>query len=199
MENFVQWLHEQALVSQPANRAVLRRYLVDQLGYSNRGKAFRRIDALLQHGRLDNELRDRLAAILHITAAVIDQKIGAAHEEVRRCQRERLFASTGPQLIAIVPRPRQILFAGLISDCKRYLSLPSDLPQFSDEKQQAFLQQAIAAFIAREGTSISLFGPISGFAYINSPHTHWILDTQGLLVEQRDEPFANRVFTCRLA
>ena len=198
MESFVQWLQEQAPSQPLTDYRALRCYLVDQLGYSNRGKAFRRIDALLQQGRLDNELRDRLAMVLKVSPAVIDEKIGAAREDYFRQQRESLFASSGPHLIAIVPRPEQIFIAGITQDHKRYVKLPTELPQRSEEKQRAFLQKTILEFIAREGTSIPMFGPISGFAYVNSPHTHWLMDTQGQFVEQRDAPFFNRVFAFKI-
>lgn len=198
MEQFVQWLQEQTGVQPSARNAALRRYLADQLGYRNRTKSLRRIDALLEQGQLSDELRDRLVTVLPVKPEVIDEKISAAQEEYFRQKRETFFASQGPQLVAIVPRPKQILLAGLVSAHKRYAKLPADLPQRSEDEQRALLRQTIKAFIAREGTSISLFGPISGFGYANSPHTHLLLDMQGQLIKQCDEPFPHGVFECSL-
>ena len=199
MASLAQWLSQQ-LTSQPlTDNRTLRRHLADQLGYSNRNKALRRIDALLQQGKADSELRTRLSQLLQMPTSVLDQHILAAREQQWHQQREALFASTGAILIAIVPKPRQITFAGLLHDHKRCVKLPADLPQCSEEHQRTVLRQTIDAFISREGTSIPLFGPVSGFAYVNSPHTHWLLDTQGQVIEQSDKPFANRFFAARLA
>jgi len=199
MEQFVQWLQEQTGIRPSARNAALRRYLADQFDYRNRTKSLRRIDALLEQGQLSDEMRDRLVTVLHVKPEVIDEKISAAQEEYFRQKREIFFASQGVQLVAIVPRPKQIFLAGLVYDHKRYLKLPTDLLQCSEKHQRTALRQAIEDFISREGTSIPLFGPVSGFAYINSPHTHWLLDTQGQVIERSDKPFANQVFAARLS
>lgn len=199
MTSLAEWLVQQ-LTHQPlADPKVLRRHLAGQLGYSNRNKALRRIDALLQQGQADVDLRRRLAQLLQLPGSVIDQQILAAREQYASLQREALFGASGPQLVAIVPKPQQVFFAGVLYDHKRTVKLPADLPQRSEPQQGTVLQQAVAAFTSREGTHIPLFGPVGGFAYINSPHTHWLLDTQGLVIEQSDKPFANRFFASKLA
>lgn len=191
MEHFVLWLQQQAGLPHSADHTALRRHLADHLGYRNRHKAFRRIDALLQQGRLNAELRERLATVLQCSLADMDEHVKTAREELFHQQREIRFAATGPQLVARAPRPAQIFVAGVVSDHKRYRKLPADLPQRSEAEQMAFLDEAIKAFIAREGTSIPLFGPISGFAYMHSPHAHWLFDTHGQCLGQYNLPYNN--------
>lgn len=198
MEQFVQWLQERVRLLHPTQHSALRCYLASQLGYRNRNKALRRIDALLQYGQLGAELQDRLSALLQVSPELIDEQCRAARARHWRRQREIQFASQGPQLIAIVPRPTQLFFAGLISAHKCVVALPMDLPQRSDTDQLIFLRQAAESVVAKEGGSIPLFGGISGFGYVHSPHAHWLLDTQGQLVKQSEQPFYHGVVVCRL-
>lgn len=198
MEHFVLWLQQQAGLPHSADHTALRHHLVDQLGYSNRNKAFRRIDTLLQQHRLDAELREKLAPVLQCSSADIDEHVKTAREARFRQQRETQFATIGPQLVARVPRPTQIFLAGLVSDHKRYRKLPADLPQRSEAEQRAFLGAAIKAFIAQEGSRIPLFGTISGFAYIHAPHAHWLFDTHGQCLGQYNTPYYNPTFMIQL-
>lgn len=187
MEQFTQWLQEQTGIPYSNRNEALRRHLADKLGYSNRTKSLRRIDALLQRAEINDELHDRLASALQVSKDVVAEKVSDARTEYFYQQREEYFSEHGPELIAIAPKPSQISFAGFFN-AKRYVALPVDLPERSEAEQINFLQSTIADFITRVGTFIPLFGHISGFAYANSPHTHWQLDLEGGLIAKHNKP-----------
>ncbi|MBB5021355.1 hypothetical protein [Desulfurispira natronophila] len=157
-------LLKKALGKQNIDRHTLAR----RLGYSNISKALRRFDMAMQGGPLSPEFQEKLCHALDLPPRDLRSAV-AATQSMQAKQREQYKRDSFRPHVFIkteLKRPTQITFAALLGFRRlRWIHLPEDIAQWSDQEQQAYVTAAIRKHHRESSGQCLFFGGITGYVY----------------------------------